>query len=60
MSHGPAHDVILSTRGLSKSYGPFKAVDTVDLDIREHDIHVLIGPNGAGKSTLLNLLGGQL
>lgn len=60
MSHGPAHDVILSTRGLSKSYGPFKAVDTVDLDIREHDIHVFIGPNGAGKSTLLNLLGGQL
>jgi branched-chain amino acid transport system ATP-binding protein len=60
VSHGPAHDVILSTRGLSKSYGPFKAVDTVDLDIREHDIHVFIGPNGAGKSTLLNLLGGQL
>jgi branched-chain amino acid transport system ATP-binding protein len=60
VSHGPAHDVILSTRGLSKSYGPFKAVDTVDLDVREHDIHVFIGPNGAGKSTLLNLLGGQL
>lgn len=53
-------DVILSTRGLSKSYGPFKAVDSVDLDIHEHDIHVFIGPNGAGKSTCLNLLGGQL
>ena len=53
-------NVILSTRGLSKSYGPFKAVDAVDLDIREHDIHVFIGPNGAGKSTCLNLLGGQL
>lgn len=52
--------VILSTRGLSRSYGPFKAVDSVDLDIREHDIHVFIGPNGAGKSTCLNLLGGQL
>jgi branched-chain amino acid transport system ATP-binding protein len=51
---------LLSTRGLSKSYGPFKAVDSVDLDIREHDIHVFIGPNGAGKSTVLNLLGGQL
>jgi branched-chain amino acid transport system ATP-binding protein len=52
--------VILTTRGLSKSYGPFKAVDDVDLDIREHDIHVFIGPNGAGKSTVLNMLGGQI
>jgi branched-chain amino acid transport system ATP-binding protein len=52
--------VVLSTRGLSKSYGPFKAVDSVDLDIHEHDIHVFIGPNGAGKSTVLNMLGGQI
>ena len=53
-------DVLLSARGLSKSYGPFKAVDSVDLDIQEHDIHVFIGPNGAGKSTVLNMLGGQI
>ena len=33
-----------------------KAVDAVNLDVREHDIHVFIGPNGAGKSTVLNLL----
>ncbi|MBV8714441.1 MAG: ABC transporter ATP-binding protein [Chloroflexi bacterium] len=52
--------VLLTTRGLSKSYGPFKAVDDVDLDIHEHDIHVFIGPNGAGKSTVLNMLGGQI
>jgi ABC-type branched-subunit amino acid transport system ATPase component len=51
---------LLTTRGLSKSYGPFKAVDSVDLDILEHDIHVFIGPNGAGKSTVLNMLGGQI
>jgi ABC-type branched-subunit amino acid transport system ATPase component len=53
-------EVLLRTRGLSKSYGPFKAVDGVDLDIHEHDIHVFIGPNGAGKSTVLNMLGGQI
>jgi len=52
--------VILSARGLSKWYGPFKAVDGVDLEVRENDIHVFIGPNGAGKSTILNLLGGQI
>ena len=52
--------VVLSARGLSKFYGPFRAVDAVDLDIHERDIHVFIGPNGAGKSTVLNLLGGQI
>jgi branched-chain amino acid transport system ATP-binding protein len=52
--------IVLSTRRLSKLYGPFKAVDDVDLDVRERDIHVFIGPNGAGKSTVLNLLGGQI
>jgi branched-chain amino acid transport system ATP-binding protein len=57
----PAGDgVVLATRGLSKSYGPFKAVDSVDLDVHEHNIHVFIGPNGAGKSTMLSLLGGQI
>ena len=52
--------VIMATRGLSKHYGPFRAVHGVDLDIREHDVHVFIGPNGAGKSTVLNMLGGQI
>jgi branched-chain amino acid transport system ATP-binding protein len=56
----PTGTIVLSARGLSKAYGPFKAVDGVDLDVREHDIHVFIGPNGAGKSTVLNLLGGQI
>src|ERR671939_2037560 len=50
----------MAARGLSKHYGPFRAVHDVDLDIREHDVHVFIGPNGAGKSTVLNLLGGQI
>src|SRR3954451_13816967 len=53
-------DVVLSTRGLSKHYGPFRAVHDVDLDIHEHEVHVFIGPNGAGKSTVLNMLGGQI
>src|SRR4051812_20947489 len=52
--------VVMSTRGLSKQYGPFRAVSDVDLEIHEHDIHVFIGPNGAGKSTILNMLGGQI
>lgn len=41
-------------------FGGFIAVDRVDIDVREGDIHALVGPNGAGKSTLLNIVGGQL
>jgi branched-chain amino acid transport system ATP-binding protein len=55
-----AVDVVLSARGLSKRYGPFVAVDDVDLEVRQGAIHALVGPNGAGKSTLLAMLGGQI
>lgn len=52
--------VMLSVRGLTMRFGAFIAVDAVDLEVREGELHALVGPNGAGKSTLLNLLGGQL
>ena len=51
---------VLSARGLTVKFGHFLAVDNVELDVREGEIHALVGPNGAGKSTLLNVLGGQL
>jgi ABC-type branched-subunit amino acid transport system ATPase component len=52
--------IILSAQGLTMRFGPFTAVDNVDLEIREGQVHALVGPNGAGKSTLLSMLGGQL
>ena len=47
---------VLETRGLTKSFRGFTAVDGVDLKITEGHIHALIGPNGAGKTTVFNLL----
>ena len=53
-------DAVLKVRGITKSFGAFRAVDGVDLDIAEGEIHALIGPNGAGKTTFFNLLTGNL
>ncbi len=49
-------DTILETRGLTKEFKGFVAVDRVDLKVRRGAIHALIGPNGAGKTTVFNLL----
>lgn len=48
--------VVLSARGLSKTFGAFAAVRNVDLDVHHARVHALIGPNGAGKTTVFNLL----
>ena len=49
-------EVILETRGLTKEFQGFVAVDALDLRVRRGTIHALIGPNGAGKTTVFNLL----
>jgi ABC-2 type transport system ATP-binding protein len=46
----------LRIRGLTKSYGPVRAVDGVDLDIVSGETVALLGPNGAGKSTTIDIL----
>ena len=49
-------EIILETKGLTKEFKGFVAVNKVDLKVRRGDIHALIGPNGAGKTTFFNLL----
>lgn len=56
----PGGKVLLSVRGLSKSFGGLKAVQDVSFDVHEGMILGIIGPNGAGKTTLFNLLNGFL
>ncbi len=52
--------VILSAKGLVRSFGGLRAVDGVDLDLLSGEIHALIGPNGAGKTTFVSLLSGRI
>ena len=51
-----SNDIILETRGLTKEFKGFVAVDNVNLQVKRGSIHALIGPNGAGKTTVFNLL----
>ena len=46
--------------GLVKSFGRTRALDGLDLEVREGEVHGFLGPNGAGKSTTLRILLGLL
>ena len=48
----------LSLRGLTRHYGPVRAVDDLDLEVPEGAFVTLLGPSGCGKSTTLNLIAG--
>jgi len=51
----PAKAAIVA-RGLSRHYGPRRALDGVDLDVPQGAFLTLFGPNGAGKTTLVKML----
>ena len=49
---------MIEVKGLTKSYGDFKAVAGIDLAIEAGEIFALLGPNGAGKTTTVEILAG--
>jgi simple sugar transport system ATP-binding protein len=51
--------MLLSLRGITKSFGAVRALDGVDLDIRPAEVLGLMGDNGAGKSTLTKIIAGN-
>jgi polar amino acid transport system permease protein len=48
--------VVLAARGLCKSFGATRVLDSVDLSVHRGEVVVVIGPSGSGKSTLLRCL----
>ena len=48
--------MMLEIKGITKFYGKFRALDNINLEIKEKEIMGLLGPNGAGKSTLIKIL----
>ncbi|MGZ5362475.1 MAG: ATP-binding cassette domain-containing protein, partial [Solirubrobacterales bacterium] len=46
----------IEASGLEKSFGDTKAVDGVDLAVREGAVYGVLGPNGAGKTTTIRML----
>ena len=51
-------DIILSIRGMSKSFGRNRVLDHINLDLKRGSVMGLMGENGAGKSTMMKCLFG--
>ena len=55
-----SNDLVISTEGLSRSFGEVDALKSLDLRVPQKSIFAFLGPNGAGKTTTIKLLLGLL
>ena len=53
-------EAAVRVRGLVKTFGPTRALDGLDLEVRRGEVHGFLGPNGSGKSTTIRVLLGLL
>lgn len=51
-------NAVICLKGLTKTFGPVKANDHIDLTVQQGEILALLGENGSGKTTLMNMLSG--
>ncbi|QJD71043.1 urea ABC transporter ATP-binding protein UrtD [Marinobacterium sp. LSUCC0821] len=51
--------ILLYLEGLSVSFDGFKAINNLDLYIRDGELRCIIGPNGAGKTTMMDIITGK-
>jgi ABC-2 type transport system ATP-binding protein len=51
---------VIEIEGLVKRFGRFRALDGLDLEVAEGEVHGFLGPNGAGKSTTIRILLGLM
>lgn len=58
--HAAVSDVVLSLKGLQKSYGNLVAVKDLSLDVYRGEVFGFLGPNGAGKTTTIKMICGLL
>ena len=56
--NGSPGKILLEMKGIGKTFPGVKALEGVNLTIREGQVHALLGENGAGKSTLIKILSG--
>ena len=57
-SETPDDSLLLTARGIRKSFGDNEVLRSIDLEVRRGEVVVLIGPSGSGKTTVLRSLNG--
>ena len=53
-------DTMISIKGLTKDFGPLRAVENISFDVKKGEVLGFLGPNGAGKSTTMKMVTGYL